>query len=469
MSKSKKPLTSESLLDEVRFLLKTLLRDDLFGDDVSLTEAEKLLENSLSMGFVDYCAFLKKYGYVDIDRANNTIQVRNKGRAATVGGPDQKLILAVSEHFAAKLKSAKGNDAGEQNVFSSANDKTTVNEAIISERYVRYEAVGQGTLGTVYRAKNAVLGRDVALKEMGHVFDYVTYLSKEELTARIKEATLKQAQLTHPHILSVVDLDFQSPTPYVITSYAGGGSLKERMFRARGEKAGVLDVNLSIHVLLQASYALRHAHAHGVIHGNLKPDNILFDAAGNVLLSDFGVGRVTQATEGNGVVYVGTGTPSYMAPEQLHNHEVGAAADVYALGILLYQLLTGTLPGRRSPMPSETNKDVPAALDDIFDKMTQDRLDERFKDFDEVLTALYAALPKEQVLQRGSLILFENDPFPPPAVDEKEEDAGEATAAPVADESAIVDTDAKPAADADKKDSKKGKKDKPDGKDGKAA
>ncbi|MCP4500588.1 MAG: serine/threonine protein kinase [Deltaproteobacteria bacterium] len=404
---AKKTLTSESLLDEVRFLLKTLLRDDLFGEEVSLTEAEKLLENSLSVGFVEYCTFLKKYGYVDIRRENNTIKVREKGRATTIGSPDEKLILAVSEHFASRLEAkAAASTPG-------AAAKTPLTEAIISERYVRYEAIGQGTLGTVYRAKNAVLGRDVAFKEMAHVFDYVTYLSKEELTARIKDASLKQAQLEHPHILSVVDLDFSGRVPYVILGYASGGSLKERMFRASGQTSGVLDVNLSIRILMQASYALQHAHRQGVTHGNLKPDNVLFDRAGNVLLSDFGVAKVTQANKGTGIVYVGTGSPSYMAPEQLHSQDVGPAADIYALGILFYQLLTGDLPGRRSPMPSEQNKDVPKGLDDIFDKMTCDRLDERYTSFDEVLEDLYKTLPAEEVLARGSLILFEEDPFPP--------------------------------------------------------
>src|SRR2546423_4918418 len=98
-----RPLTAENMTEEVRFLLKTLMRDDLFGEEVSLTEAEKLLETSLSVGFVEYCAFLKRHAYVDIDRARNTIAVLPRGKNVAEGGGDPSLQPTLAAHFAKNL------------------------------------------------------------------------------------------------------------------------------------------------------------------------------------------------------------------------------------------------------------------------------------------------------------------------------------------------------------------------------
>ena len=106
MARALKPLTPEILQDEVRFLIKTLLRDDLFGDEVGVTEAEKLLESSLSIGFVDYCAFLKRTAYIDIDRARNTITVLPRGRNFAEGNPDSSLAPGLASHFAGRLAGA---------------------------------------------------------------------------------------------------------------------------------------------------------------------------------------------------------------------------------------------------------------------------------------------------------------------------------------------------------------------------
>lgn len=416
--KSSKALTTDVLQEEMRFLLKTLLRDDLFGEEVSLTEAEKLLENSLSIGFVDYCAFLKRQGLVAIDRVKNTVNVLERGHTIASGVRDNALLNALSAHFASRLEGGAGHEV-QGGAFGGGNGE------LIDGRYQRGEAIGQGTLGTVYQARQVLLDQEVALKEMRHVFDYVTYIEPAELTSRIKEATLRQAKLNHPHILSVRDL-VESDTLHVVLGYAGGGSLKERMARAKEQSGGVLKTEQSLRIFLQICYGLNHAHAHDVVHGDLKPENVLFDHAGNVLLSDFGAASVTRGDEGKAPVYVGTGTPSYMAPEQLHSAQEGPAADIYAVGILLYEMLTGALPGRRSPMPSEVNKEVSAGLDDIFDRMTQDKIADRFASFEEVLGALYKVLPTEQVLSRGNLLLHEVDPFPPPAPEPVQEEAKEA-------------------------------------------
>lgn len=406
-----RPLSTEILFDEVRFLLKTLLRDDLFGEEVSLTEAEKLLENSLSLGFVEYCAFLKRQGFVKIDRSKNTIYVQEAGKRVVREAHDPNLISALSAHFSGRLEVAHRDS--EAHISEEA-----VAEEMIGERYIRFEAIGQGSLGTVYRAKNLVLGREVALKQFKHVYEFFSYLPHDALTARLREMLLKQARLDHPNILSVVDLDFDVEYPHVILKQANGGSLRERMYRAHEEENGLLPIEMTIRLVVQVAHALEYAHRHDVIHGGLKPENILFDHMGNAQVSDFGAVFVTEKEEGSGVpVYVGSGTPSYMAPEQLHGNNPGPASDIYALGILLYQLLTGELPGRRSPMPSEVNPKIPAAVDEIFDKMTQDALSQRYASVSELMTDLEKVGMFGVEHSSKCLFLYHEDSFAPPNSD----------------------------------------------------
>jgi eukaryotic-like serine/threonine-protein kinase len=440
MARSGKPLTAELMQEELRFLLKTLMRDDLFGEEVSLTEAEKLLESSLSIGFVEYCAFLKRHAYVDIDRARNTIAVLPRGKNVAEGGSDPSLGPMLQAHFAKNL-GAPAVDANvrrpaspppasvpQMNVLVArdigqpgpalpparfATPETTADIKV--ERYERNDVLGQGSLGTVYKARDAVLNRDVVVKEVRHVFELISYLTKDEITKRVRNAVMEQARLDHPHILRVVDVSFSDEVPNVVVDRAVGGSLRERMQR------GPMPVDVALRVILQAAAGLAHAHSKGVIHGGIKPENILFDVAGNVRLSDFGVARVAERPADNTTsappVYVGRGNPSYMAPEQLHRGECTTQSDVYGLGIILYEILTGQLPGRRSPMPSQTASvkqalgDGSKNVDDVFDLMTRDPINERYKNFDPVIDALWAALPKLDA-RRGTLVMYEHDPVP---------------------------------------------------------
>src|SRR3954453_20143188 len=122
MARSGRALTADTMTEEVRFLLKTLMRDDLFGEEVSLTEAEKLLETSLSVGFVEYCAFLKRHAYVDIDRGRNTIAVLPRGKNVAEGGTDPSLQPTLAAHFAKQLAQAGGG----MNVIVARDEKPLV-------------------------------------------------------------------------------------------------------------------------------------------------------------------------------------------------------------------------------------------------------------------------------------------------------------------------------------------------------
>lgn len=431
MARALKPPTIESMQEEVRFLLKTLLRDDLFGEDVSVTEAEKLLESSLSVGFVEYCAFLKRHAFLDIDRIKNTIQVLPRGKSMADGAPDPSLGSLLSAQFSRQLQGQPppASTSSMQAMppptevlrprpavrFDEKREERRESLATV-ERWVRGTALGQGTLGAVWAARDSILDREVVVKDVKHVFELVTYVPRDELLQRVRAAVMAQARLDHPHILRIVDVGW-GETPTIVLDRATE-SLRTRMAR------GLMPIPVVLRVLLQAGYALHYAHARGLVHAGLKPENVLFDSAGNVRLADFGIARVSERAVDPGVsappVYVGRGNPSYMGPEQLHRGAVSAASDIYALGILLYELLTGVLPGRRSPMPSSVARVLDAvgdkgarALDDLFDKMTRDPLEERYTDIDPVLAAIYSALPKQEVQERGTLLLYEVDPCPP--------------------------------------------------------
>ena len=202
----------------------------------------------------------------------------------------------------------------------------------------------------------------------------------------------------------MLDQNTDVARPYFVMELCKG-SLREKLDASNGKG---IPVPLAIRYFLQLAYGLRAAHQQGLTHHNIKPENVLFDAYGNVKLGDFGLSRVIEVDQTKGMpqVFVGTGGMGYMSPELMaRGKEVGPSSDVYGIGILLYEMLTGQIPGRRSPLPSEINSDCPTKLDPIFDKMTQDRKDSRYPDFEATLDDFYAAFSGKEYLTKGDVIL----------------------------------------------------------------
>ncbi len=271
-------------------------------------------------------------------------------------------------------------------------------------RYQKFDQLGAGPLGTVFKGKATALGLDVSIKELKDIFGYFSFLQRGEVIKRLKKELCAQAQVRHPGIVQILDQNTDIARPYFVMELAKG-SLRERLDAANGKGLPVAE---SVRIFLQLSYGLKAAHAAGLTHHNIKPENVLFDPLGNAKLGDFGLGRVIEVDQSKGMpqVFVGTGGMGYMSPELIgRSKDAGNSSDVYGLGILLYEMLTGQLPGRRSPLPSEINSESPAKLDTIFDKMTQDRRESRYPDFDAVFDAFYSAFGKGEYLTRGDLIL----------------------------------------------------------------
>ncbi|WP_208719059.1 serine/threonine protein kinase, partial [Corallococcus sicarius] len=274
-------------------------------------------------------------------------------------------------------------------------------------RYQKFDPIGTGPMGTVFKGRFNALGLDICIKELKDIFGYFSFLQRGEVLKRLKKELCAQAQVRHPGVVQIVDQNVESARPYFVVELMRG-SLKERLESSGGKG---LDVPHALRTFLQLAYGLRAAHAAGLTHHNLKPENVLFDAYGNAKLADFGMSRVVEvdATKGMPQVFMGMGGMAYMAPELMNRaagaKEPGPSADVYGLGILLYEMFTGQIPGRRSPLPSEVNPEAPSGLDQLFDKATQDKREQRYPDMDAMLEDFYKAFPEREYLERGALIV----------------------------------------------------------------
>ncbi len=242
------------------------------------------------------------------------------------------------------------------------------------------ELIGSGGMGAVYRARQLHLDRIVALKILpAELAETATFSERFTREARA------MARLTHPRIVTVFDFGEADGMPYLVMEYIDGVSLRQAL------AAREITPQDALAVVPQVCDALQYAHAMGIVHRDIKPENLLFDRQGNVKIADFGLAKLLGA-ELSDITLTRTrqmmGTPHYMAPEQLERpHEVDHRADIYALGVVLYELLTGELPlGRFSP-PSETaGTDV--RLDDVVHRTLEKDPNRRYQQASELRSDL---------------------------------------------------------------------------------
>jgi serine/threonine protein kinase len=214
--------------------------------------------------------------------------------------------------------------------------------------------------------------------------------------------------LAHPNILPIHDVNLYTEYPNLVEELAPNGSARRLI-----NDAEEIPVELVFKYLLQTLHALRAAHAQRVYHRGLKPEQLLIDGYGNVKVSDFGFTRIVERDHAViRQIYVGMGNVAYMAPELYSDPTMsGPQGDIYALGIIFYELLTRKLPGRRSPMPSQLNPSLPRGIDDIFDKMTRDSRAERYATVDDILDDIDKLEGMEMLLDRQSQVLVGDSPL----------------------------------------------------------
>lgn len=204
---------------------------------------------------------------------------------------------------------------------------------VLGQRYEIIEHVGSGGMADVYKAHDRILDRIVAVKIL-----HAQLASDEEFLRRFQQEAQGAARLSHPNIVSIYDVGEDKNRHYIIMEYIAGETLKTLI-----QREGPLSVNLSLRIAREIACALAHAHANHLVHCDIKPHNILVTSDGRVKVADFGIARAITSTtmtyDGNVV-----GSVHYFSPEQAKGTKITPKSDVYSLGIVLYEMLTGRLP-----------------------------------------------------------------------------------------------------------------------------
>lgn len=226
--------------------------------------------------------------------------------------------------------------------------------SIFSSRYVIHDLIGKGGMATVYRALDQVLGTPVAVKVLRG--ELAQALGAERFAREIHIAST----MKHPNVVSLIDAGTSGEWLYCVMPLFEGETLRERL-----DRDGQLPIDDAITIATAVAHGLDYAHEKGIVHRDVKPENILL-SGDNVGLADFGIARaVVQAEEGNKLTASGVvvGTPSYMSPEQAAAEKVDGRADIYALGCVLYEMLSGgepfTAPTAQGLLARHVNDPVP--------------------------------------------------------------------------------------------------------------
>ena len=268
-----------------------------------------------------------------------------------------------------------------------------------AEKFSRYElreALGHGGIATVYRAYDPQFEREVALKILNREL-----LDDPQVRERFERETRIIAKLEHTAIVPVYDVGRDNNQLFFAMRYMSGGPLMERI------QNRVLSLSAIAHIIQRVATALDYAHARGVIHRDLKPGNILFDEYNNAYISDFGIAKLTQATitlTKSGII----GTPTHMSPEQAKGEAVDGRSDIYSLGVILFEMLSGKTPYDATtplgmafkhatyPVPRilNVNPNLPAGVEVVIEKVMAKERERRYRSGVEFANAFIAILPE---------------------------------------------------------------------------
>ncbi len=264
-------------------------------------------------------------------------------------------------------------------------------DQVVADRYRLIERIGSGGMADVWRAHDTELGRDVALKVL-----HENFARDKEFVERFRREASSAAGLQHPNVVSVFDRGEYEDTYFIAMELVDGSSLRDLINRG-------LEPSEAVEVARQVLAAASFAHSKGIVHRDLKPMNVLIDREGRIRVTDFGIARAgaSEITRTGSVM----GTPQYISPEQAQGMDVTAAADIYSVGIILFEMLTGRVPfegdntvaiamkqvAEEPPAPSSINPNVSPALDAVVLRALAKDPAQRYASAQEMIAALDSA------------------------------------------------------------------------------
>jgi serine/threonine-protein kinase len=273
-----------------------------------------------------------------------------------------------------------------------------VSTGLLPERYANAQQIGRGGMGEIFRATDTALGRSVAIKVLDE-----RYAQDFSVRQRFTREALAVARLSgNPNIVTIYDVGEQGDRPFIVMEYLAGGSLEQKL-----HDEGAQPPAQALAWLEQAANALDAAHRNGVVHRDVKPANLLLDVHGRVHVADFGIARAAgmQSLTQTGTVL---GTASYLSPEQANGEATSAASDLYSLGVVAFELLTGRRPFEGDSIAEEAaahvsgevpsvqsfDRKLPRELDAVFARALAKEPTWRFRSGAEFVAALRAAFDR---------------------------------------------------------------------------
>jgi eukaryotic-like serine/threonine-protein kinase len=271
---------------------------------------------------------------------------------------------------------------------------------VLADRYELEELVGTGGMSSVFRAHDRLLDRKVALKIL-----HQQYSGDDDYVERFKREARSVAALSHPNVVTVIDRGEHEDRQFIVFEYVEGENLKRLI-----ERRGPAPVPNALELAIQIARGLAFAHQQGLIHRDVKPQNVLLNGDGRAKVTDFGIARSLNVQRGMTQTGTVLGTSDYIAPEQAQGQRVDEHTDVYSLGVVVYELLTGEVPfpgenfvavamrhiNEEPPSVREKRPDVPVRVDEAVRRAMAKRPEDRFPSMDAFCAELEACLAELQ-------------------------------------------------------------------------
>lgn len=266
---------------------------------------------------------------------------------------------------------------------------------ILDNRYKILEKVGSGGMASVYKVQDILLDRIVAVKIL-----HSKYASDHDFVVRFRQEAQAAAKLSQPNIVNIYDVGYDENAHYIVMEYVRGETLKDYI-----EKHGHLPINTSIQISFDIGEALEHAHANGIVHCDIKPHNILVTETGRIKVADFGIARAINSSSSTKDEKSVLGSVHYFSPEQASGGKIDERTDIYSLGVVMYEMMTGVVPFEGDtaisvalqhvqndiPLPTKYNRRIPQLVERVILKAMAKNPDDRFQTISEMMSELRMA------------------------------------------------------------------------------